>query len=70
MKKLITLVALSLISLALIADEDLIAKLDTDKDGQISIEEAAEDVSLAAMFSELDTNKYGYLSISELSNEN
>ena len=70
MKKLITLVALSLISLALIADEDLIAKLDTDKDGQISIEEAAEDVSLAAMFSELDTNKDGYLSISELSNEN
>ena len=70
MKKLITLVALSLISLALIADEDLIAKLDTDKDGQISIEEAAEDVSLAAMFSELDTNKDGYLSITELSNEN
>ena len=70
MKKLITLVTLSLISLSLIADEDLIAKLDTDKDGQISIEEAAEDVSLAAMFSELDTNKDGYLSITELSNEN
>ena len=70
MKKLIVLVALSLISLALIADEDLLAKLDSDNDGRISIKEAAEDVSLAAMFSELDTNKDGYLSISELDNEN
>ena len=69
MKKLIVLVALSLISLALIADEDLLAKLDSDNDGRISIEEAAEDVSLAAMFSELDTNKDGYLSISELDTE-
>ena len=70
MKKLIALVALSLISLALIADENLIAKLDSDNNGRISIKEAAEDVSLAAMFSELDTNKDGYLSISELDNEN
>ena len=70
MKKLIALLALSLISLALIADENLIAKLDSDNNGRISIEEAAEDVSLAAMFSELDTNKDGYLSISELDNEN
>ena len=69
MKKLIALVALSLISLALIADEDLIAKLDSDNDGRISIKEAAEDVSLAAMISELDTNKDGYLSISELDTE-
>jgi Ca2+-binding EF-hand superfamily protein len=69
MKKLIVLVALSLISLALIADEDLLAKLDSDNDGRISIKEAAEDVSLAAMFSELDTNKDGYLSISELDTE-
>ena len=70
MKKLIALLALSLISLALIADENLIAKLDSDNNGRISIKEAAEDVSLAAMFSELDTNKDGYLSISELDNEN
>ena len=69
MKKLIVLVALSLISSALIADEDLLAKLDSDNDGRISIKEAAEDVSLAAMFSELDTNKDGYLSISELDTE-
>jgi Ca2+-binding EF-hand superfamily protein len=70
MKKFIAFVALSTISLALIADENLLAKLDSDNDGQISIEEAAADVSLAAMFSELDTNKDGYLSISELDNEN
>jgi hypothetical protein len=70
MKKLIALVALSLISLALIADENLIAKLDSDNNGRISIEEAAEDVSLAAMISELGINKDGYLSISELDNEN
>jgi hypothetical protein len=70
MKKLIALVALSLISLALIADENLIAKLDSDNNGRISIKEAAEDVSLAAMISELDINKDGYLSISELDNEN
>tara|TARA_B110000902_G_scaffold168003_1_gene191652 strand:- start:781 stop:1011 length:231 start_codon:yes stop_codon:yes gene_type:complete len=70
MKKLIALLALSLISLALIADENLIAKLDSDNNGRISIEEAAEDVSLAAMISELGINKDGYLSISELDNEN
>jgi Ca2+-binding EF-hand superfamily protein len=69
MKKLIPLVALSLVSLALIAEEDLIAKLDSDNDGRISIEEAAEDASLAAMFAELDTNKDGYLSPGELENK-
>ncbi|MFT6989146.1 MAG: Ca2+-binding EF-hand superfamily protein [Paraglaciecola sp.] len=68
MKKLIPLIALTFASMALIAEEDLIAKLDLDNDGRISIEEAAEDASLAAMFSELDTNKDGYLSASELEN--
>lgn len=68
MKKLIPLIALMFASMALIAEEDLIAKLDLDNDGRISIEEAAEDASLAAMFSELDTNKDGYLSASELEN--
>jgi Ca2+-binding EF-hand superfamily protein len=66
MKKLIPLIALTFASMALIAEEDLIAKLDLDNDGRISIAEAAEDASLAAMFSELDTNKDGYLSASEL----
>ena len=48
MKKLIPLVVLSLASMALIAEEDLIAKFDSDNDGRISIEEAAEDTSLSA----------------------
>jgi Ca2+-binding EF-hand superfamily protein len=70
MKKLIPLLALTFASMALIAEEDLIAKLDSDNDGRISIEEAAEDTELLAMFSELDTNKDGYLSPSELENHN
>jgi Ca2+-binding EF-hand superfamily protein len=69
MKKLIALVALVFASMALIAEEDLIAKLDSDNDGRISIEEAAEDASLSVMFAELDTNKDGYLSPSELENK-
>ena len=68
MKYLFPLVALSLVSLALIAEEDLIAKLDSDNDGRISIEEAAENASLSAMFAELDINKDGYLSPKELEN--
>ena len=68
MKKLIPLVALTFASMALIAEEDLIAKLDSDNDGRISIEEASEDTALLAIFSELDTNKDGYLSPSELEN--
>ena len=69
MKKLISLVALAFASMALIAGEDLIAKLDSDNDGRISIEEAAEDASLSAIFAELDTNKDGYLSPVELRNK-
>jgi len=68
MKKLIPMVVLTFASMALIAEEDLIAKLDSDNDGRISIEEAAQDASLSAMFTELDTNKDGYLSPSELGN--
>ncbi|MFT5924493.1 MAG: hypothetical protein ACI9LE_001492 [Paraglaciecola sp.] len=37
MKKLIPLVALSLVSLALIAEEDLMAKLDTNKDYHLTL---------------------------------
>ncbi|MFT6990018.1 MAG: Ca2+-binding EF-hand superfamily protein [Paraglaciecola sp.] len=55
--------------MALIAEEDLIAKLDSDYDGRISIEEAADDASLSAMFAEIDTNKDGYLTPSELENK-
>ncbi|WP_339720268.1 EF-hand domain-containing protein [uncultured Paraglaciecola sp.] len=69
MKKLIPLFALTFASMVLIAEEDLIAKLDTDNDGRISIQEAAEDAALSAMFTELDTDKDGYLSPSELENK-
>lgn len=66
MKNAIPLVTLLLVSLVLIAEEDLLAKLDSDNDGLINIEEAAEDASLSAIFAELDTNKDGYLSPREL----
>lgn len=69
MKTLIPLSVLAFASMALVAEEDLIAKLDSDNDGRISIEEAAEDASLSAMFAELDSNRDGYLSPSELENK-
>lgn len=66
MKKLITIGALLLASSAVFAEEDLLAILDTDNDGRISIEEAAADASLTAVFAEMDVNKDGYLTPSEL----
>jgi hypothetical protein len=68
MKKLISLclLALALASLAVLAEQDLMTELDTDKDGLISIKEAAENAFLSAMLTELDTNKDVYLSPSEL----
>jgi hypothetical protein len=66
MKKLITIAALILASSAVFADEDLLTKLDTDKDARISVEEAAADPSLRAVFTDMDVNKDGYLSADEL----
>lgn len=66
MKRFIPLLVLSFASTGLLANEDLMEKLDTDKDGFISIEEAAEDASLSAMFTALDINKDGLLSATEL----
>ena len=68
MKKLIILSALILAAGSVFAqdDEDILAMLDTDVDGRISIEEAAADPDLAAVFAELDVNKDGYLTPSEL----
>jgi Ca2+-binding EF-hand superfamily protein len=66
MKKLITIAALLFASSVVFADEDLLATLDTDKDGRISVEEAAADPSLSAVFTEMDVNKDGYLTPSEL----
>ena len=66
MKKLITIGSLILASTVALAGEDVIAKLDTDNDGRISVEEAVSDASLSAVFTELDVNKDGYLTPSEL----
>ncbi|MDC0602157.1 hypothetical protein OAP14_03905 [Aliiglaciecola sp.] len=49
-----------------IAQEDKLAVLDIDTDGRISVEEAASDPALSAVFAKLDKNKDGYLTPSEL----
>lgn len=69
MKKLIMLSAFILAAGSAgsaFAQEDELAMLDTDTDGRISVEEAASDPSLSAVFAELDVNKDGYLTPSEL----
>ena len=67
MKKAIILTALILdAGSAYAQDDDTLAMLDTDVDGRISVEEAASDPGLSALFAELDVNKDGYLTPSEL----
>ena len=66
MKMLIPLSLLTVASFVLVAEEDLMSKLDTDNDGKISIEEASQDASLSTMFIELDIDGDGYLSPKEL----
>ncbi|GAC14561.1 EF-hand domain-containing protein [Aliiglaciecola lipolytica] len=66
MKKTILISAFVLATGTVYAQEDKIAILDTDADGRISVEEAASDPSLSAVFAELDMNKDGYLTPSEL----
>jgi len=66
MKKLIILSALILAAGSVFAQEDKLAMLDADVDGRISVEEAAADPALSAVFAELDVNKDGYLTPSEL----
>jgi Ca2+-binding EF-hand superfamily protein len=70
MKNLILLSTLILASGVSFADEsnDKLAKLDADKDGRISVAEAAADEALTVMFGQLDTDKDGYLSANELAN--
>ncbi|MGB4813090.1 MAG: EF-hand domain-containing protein [Methylophilaceae bacterium] len=46
------------------ADADF-AKLDKNKDGKISLKEAAKDKSLSASFDAVDANKDGYISSEE-----
>lgn len=66
MKKTILFSALVLAAGSAFAQEDKLAVLDTDTDGRISVEEAASDPALSAVFAELDVNKDGYLTPSEL----
>lgn len=66
MKKTVLLSALILTSAAAFAQEDKMAVLDIDTDGRISVEEAASDPALSAVFAKLDINKDGYLTPSEL----
>ncbi len=66
MKKTILFSALILATSGAMAQEDKLAMLDADVDGRISVEEAASDPALSAVFAELDVNKDGYLTPSEL----
>lgn len=66
MKKLIAITSLIFAATVALAIEDVMATLDTDNDGRISVEEASADASLSAVFAELDIDKDGYLSPSEL----
>ncbi|GAA0852513.1 hypothetical protein [Aliiglaciecola litoralis] len=66
MKKTILVSALLLAASSTFAQEDKLAILDVDADGRISVEEAASDPALSAMFAELDVNKDGYLTANEL----
>lgn len=66
MKKLTLLITLAAMANISSAEENSINTLDTDKDGKISLQEAAADEKLAAIFTELDTDKDGFLSVQEL----
>ncbi|MCC2615539.1 EF-hand domain-containing protein [Aestuariibacter halophilus] len=65
MKKLM-MAATALLALNAYAEQDAMKALDTDKDGKVSVEEAAKDAGLAAVFAKLDSDQDGYLTASEM----
>jgi Ca2+-binding EF-hand superfamily protein len=65
MKKTFMLAFCLISSHVAFADEELFMQLDTNKDGLISIEEAASDSTVTAKFTELDSDKDGFLSAEE-----
>lgn len=54
------------ISVSAIADNELLEKLDLDKDGQITIKEAVADPAILASFGKIDTDGNGKISSIEL----
>ncbi len=67
MKKTLLLTTLFVSSTFAFAQSSKYVELDTNSDGRISVEEAASDPSLSAVFADLDLNKDGYLTKEELS---
>jgi hypothetical protein len=55
-----------LISTAAVAQESLLATLDADRDGLISLDESTGHRSLAENFHKIDVNKDGFISLLEL----
>ena len=66
MKKIIAISTLIFASTAALAQVDIFASLDVDKDGRISIGEASANKEVFAAFDALDADKDGFLSASEL----
>ncbi|GAB2690514.1 hypothetical protein Q4574_00120 [Aliiglaciecola sp. 3_MG-2023] len=60
----------SLVSNTAFAQSDLIAEMDLDDDGMISIREAVADPNLLAAFGKIDSNGDGKISAEELSESN
>ena len=65
MKKIV-FAGLMALSAVVMANEDQLAKLDADKDGAVSQQEAAADSALTGRFKEADTNSDGKLDAAEL----
>jgi hypothetical protein len=65
MKKIIFAALMSVAAFA-VAEEDRLTKLDADKDGAVSEQEAAADAAVAGKFGEADANKDGKLDAAEL----
>ncbi len=68
MKKLLLVSILGFVSLNVLAESEVMIThpLDADKDGLISVDEAQQDSTLTAIFTDLDINQDGFLSRLEL----
>ena len=66
MKKLIAASILIFTSVAALAQIDILAALDVDQDGRISVQEATADKEISEAFSALDVDQDGYLTADEL----